>query len=209
MSHSGHNPRPARADVRERIAAVATRLFCERGYAGTSVADIVARAGVTKPVLYYYFRSKAGLFCDLFLRHLASFRTMLERAMAEGGSTRERLVLLTREQLRYGRRHSREMRFILATVLGPRRDYPSMRLEEPHEINRRLFASLFADGMERGELRRVDLDEACAAYMGVVLLANLRQIHHPARESDEALAERLVDMLLSGIGRRCPEGDQR
>lgn len=209
MRRNPTHPRTATTSVRERIAAAATGIFCEKGYAAASVAEIVARAGVTKPVLYYYFGSKAGLFRDLFVRHLESFREILERVMVRAKSTRERLVLLTREQLFYGRRHFQEMRFILGAVLGPRRDLPRMKLEEPHEINRRLFARLFSEGMASGELRRLDIDEACAVYMGVVLLASLRQIHRPSRAPQAGLAERLVDILLSGVGKARPEGDDR
>ena len=43
------------------IARTAARLFAERGYDATSVREIVEAAGVAKPTLYYYFRSKEGL----------------------------------------------------------------------------------------------------------------------------------------------------
>ena len=39
-----------------KIVAAAVRLFCEKGYEATAVREIVEAAGVTKPVLYYYFR---------------------------------------------------------------------------------------------------------------------------------------------------------
>ena len=49
-------------NARERLLETATGLFAEKGYAGTSVREIVEKAGVSKPVLYYYFKSKEGLF---------------------------------------------------------------------------------------------------------------------------------------------------
>ena len=47
--------------VARHIARSAARLFAERGYDATSVREIVEAAGVAKPTLYYYFRSKEGL----------------------------------------------------------------------------------------------------------------------------------------------------
>ena len=47
--------------VARHIARAAARLFAERGYDATSVREIVEAAGVAKPTLYYYFRSKEGL----------------------------------------------------------------------------------------------------------------------------------------------------
>ena len=53
---------PAEPNARARLLETAIDMFAEKGYAGTSVREIVHRAGVSKPVLYYYFQSKEGLF---------------------------------------------------------------------------------------------------------------------------------------------------
>ncbi|HTO51884.1 MAG TPA: TetR family transcriptional regulator [Myxococcota bacterium] len=46
---------------REKILSAAIGLFSERGFAGTSVADVCERAGVVKTALYWHFESKEGL----------------------------------------------------------------------------------------------------------------------------------------------------
>jgi len=46
---------------REKILGAAIGLFSERGFAGTSVADVCDRAGVVKTALYWHFESKEGL----------------------------------------------------------------------------------------------------------------------------------------------------
>ena len=46
---------------REKILTAAIGLFSERGFAGTSVADVCERAGVVKTALYWHFDSKEGL----------------------------------------------------------------------------------------------------------------------------------------------------
>ncbi|MEA2040283.1 MAG: TetR/AcrR family transcriptional regulator, partial [Thermodesulfobacteriota bacterium] len=47
--------------VRARLLVAGTTIFAEKGYASTTVREIVARAGVSKPVLYYYFKNKEGI----------------------------------------------------------------------------------------------------------------------------------------------------
>jgi AcrR family transcriptional regulator len=54
--------RPLRADVRDQIVAAAGEEFAERGYAGTSVAQVAARAGFTKGAVYSNFGGKPELF---------------------------------------------------------------------------------------------------------------------------------------------------
>lgn len=44
-----------------QILECATDLFVERGIAGTNLIDIAAAAGLSRPAIYYYFRSKEEL----------------------------------------------------------------------------------------------------------------------------------------------------
>ncbi len=55
-------PRPVPGvDVREQLLDAAVSLFAERGIAGTTIADIAARAGVTSALVHYYFRNRDRL----------------------------------------------------------------------------------------------------------------------------------------------------
>jgi len=76
-------------DVRERkreeILAAAEALFFDRGYAQTTVADIVDALGVTKPYLYYYFKGKDDIFEQLCWRASVACLTSMH---TEAGDTR-------------------------------------------------------------------------------------------------------------------------
>lgn len=62
---------------RERILQVAERLFAAQGYANTSLAQMVAELGVSKPFVYYYFHNKQEIFETLSWRAaVACFTTM-------------------------------------------------------------------------------------------------------------------------------------
>ena len=54
------------ASTRRALVDVATELFTERGYAGTSLDEIVAGARVTKGALYHHFSGKQALFQSVF-----------------------------------------------------------------------------------------------------------------------------------------------
>ena len=73
--------------ARERLLREAADLFSRKGYAATSVGEIVAAAGVTKPVLYYHFESKEGLYLTLMEESLALFRPVVAAALRNDGST--------------------------------------------------------------------------------------------------------------------------
>jgi AcrR family transcriptional regulator len=54
------------ATTRRALVDVATELFTEQGYAGTSLDEIVAGARVTKGALYHHFSGKQALFESVF-----------------------------------------------------------------------------------------------------------------------------------------------
>ncbi len=56
-----------RTDNRAKILESAVHLFYQRGYDAVGVQEIALAAGVTKPTLYYYFKSKLGLL-EAFLK---------------------------------------------------------------------------------------------------------------------------------------------
>ena len=71
----GEKRRRLTADARrERIEEAATSVFAERGYHGGSIDEIARRAGVTPPVVYDHFPSKAALHLHLVELHYAALR---------------------------------------------------------------------------------------------------------------------------------------
>ncbi|UVY83387.1 TetR/AcrR family transcriptional regulator [Brachybacterium sp. NBEC-018] len=57
--------RMPRRERRAQLLGIATEVFRARGYQGTSMDDIAAAAGVTKPVLYQHFTSKETLYTEV------------------------------------------------------------------------------------------------------------------------------------------------
>lgn len=80
-------------DTRERILAVAAKLFAQHGYVGTSVRDIAEQLGISNPSLYHHFRSKQELFGELLREPLAIVDIAVQEADKLRGEARARRVL--------------------------------------------------------------------------------------------------------------------
>src|SRR3990172_10053632 len=90
----GKKTRGSDGVARERLLKSATLLFTRKGYAGATVREIVAAAGVTKPVLYYYFRNKEGIYLELMRGGFSRFDSLLGESVVERGTVSERLARL-------------------------------------------------------------------------------------------------------------------
>jgi AcrR family transcriptional regulator len=80
------------AGVKTRVLDAAVELFAQHGYDGTSVAQVIAQAGVAKGGFYHHFASKEALlyevYGDLITRQLAAMDDILARGLPPGATLR-------------------------------------------------------------------------------------------------------------------------
>ena len=73
--------RMTRGERREQLIDVARALFAERGLEGTSVEEIAAHAGVSKPVVYEHFGGKEGLYAVVVDREVRTLHDAIRTAI--------------------------------------------------------------------------------------------------------------------------------
>lgn len=83
-------------EKREQILHTALELFYSRGYDAVGVQEIAGKAGVSKPTLYYYFKSKYGLLEQLIEEGCTRFVDGLEQAAGLHGELRGTLCACAR-----------------------------------------------------------------------------------------------------------------
>lgn len=82
------------ARTRSRILEVAQKFFVERGYAGTSIADIAGELGTSKAALYYHFTSKEQILGALIIDPVSGYADLAARVQKETVSPAELLGAL-------------------------------------------------------------------------------------------------------------------
>ncbi|MFF3289031.1 TetR family transcriptional regulator [Streptomyces sp. NPDC003023] len=72
------------AERREQLLDIGRALFAEKGFEGTSVEEIAAKAGVSKPVVYEHFGGKEGLYAVVVDREMRQLLDMVTGALTAG-----------------------------------------------------------------------------------------------------------------------------
>src|SRR4051794_39147568 len=80
---------------REEILDEATQLFAERGYEGTSMADLAEKVGLRKASLFHHFASKEVLYAAVLERLVSRVAEAIAAVAVAPGSFRERIDTLT------------------------------------------------------------------------------------------------------------------
>lgn len=76
---------------REQLLDIGRSLFAERGFDATSVEEIAAKAGVSKPVVYEHFGGKEGLYAVVVDREMQQLLDSITGALTSGGPPRRLL----------------------------------------------------------------------------------------------------------------------
>ncbi len=85
---------------REQLLDIGRRLFAERGFEGTSIEEIAAQAGVSKPVVYEHFGGKEGLYAVVVDREVERLLTMATEILG-GAHTKEKFEAAAVVLLKY------------------------------------------------------------------------------------------------------------
>lgn len=153
--------------AREEILIQATKLFAHKGFAQTSVREIVESAGVTKPTLYYYFGSKAGLFEALITERIAEETKSSQELLAGSGTHLERLGTLSRLRFEKMSEDPDFARLIGRYAMDPT-GAPQLDLNVFMEEQARSLTMFFQDGIQCGAFRPLDPLELALAFQGLL-----------------------------------------
>lgn len=196
--------RASESDVggRERLLAAAVRLFAVKGYAATTVRDILRAAGVTAPALYYHFGNKEGLFLALVRDGVQKVEEARQKAL-EGATTavdRLRAYCLANVAVR---REFAELAWVVEGITsGPPEGAPSFDFRALASNIFRQLQQLIEEGIAKGELRPCNPVHAATALMGFMEVASRpRLLEITGLGSDEHL-EGTLSVVLGGLRAR-------
>ncbi len=195
----GRTPPASGGTARRRLLKSATELFTRKGYAGTTVREIVAAAGVTKPVLYYYFRSKEGIYLELMGEGFSRFDSLLGDVVAERESASRRLTRLCTQTFALFEEHIDVARVMYAIYYGPPQGAPFIDFDAYHRKFRDVVRGLVREGVRAGEFRKGNVDDMMWAIIGAVNVAMESRLCQPSDAIDRKGLERVLRIIYRGI----------
>jgi len=185
--------------VRGRLMSAATELFSRKGYSATTTREIVAAAGVTKPVLYYYFQNKEGIYLELMQKATTEFKEILNASRTGSGSPKKRVLHLCDQVLALFMRRIEAARLMYSIYYGPPQGAPFIDFDALHLQFQNTLIDLVNKGIETGEVRRGNVENVVWALLGATHIAMELEISHPKRRIGREGLGRVLKLILEGI----------
>lgn len=197
MKHQNKR-KPDGQNARTKLLEAGTALFAEKGYASASVREIVERAEVTKPVLYYYFKNKEGMFRAILNWATELQEAILTEVIETPGTVLDQLIHLYRRIYQGVMEHQTLFKMIHNLIYGPPQGAPNYNFQRYHRRMVNAIKSIYLDGMAREEVREADPEEV--AILVLSLIDFCLQLDHAHPESlDPDRPERLLRLAFQGM----------
>lgn len=198
MSNAAHSD----AATYRGLLSAAQELFTRKGYSGTSVREIVVAAGVTKPVLYYYFRNKEGIYLELFREPFAKLGAFLDEVSNGRGSATKRLRLFCSRLHFLFCEHVE----LLNLVQGFPPGTPPLDIENYYK---RLYGSLrhlIHEAIEQGEFKKGNVEEKAALILGAVYMASHGRLRDRKAVKHGKRLQRILNVIFKLESRGIKKG---
>jgi len=191
---------PQEPNARQRLLETATELFAEKGYAGTSVREIVDRAGVSKPVLYYYFKSKEGLFYAILEWAADAQQEILNEIFATAGTVLDRFIYFYRRISAGVEEYQNLYKMIHGLMYGPPQGAPAYDFPKYQRHMFDAVKQIYTSGLTVGEVKAADEDEVAFLVLSLIDFSlNMNQVLPEL--ADPQRPERLLRLAFQGLSR--------
>lgn len=172
--------------------------FADKGYAGTSIREIIESAGVTRPVLYYYFENKEDLFRRLvemkFAEYVGQVREIFERI----SGTRERLRAIMAAAFQMAEEQLQVVQLILQVFFSPPAQGPPLDRNRLGRKRFKVIEEIMREGLERRELSGGDAQSLALVFIGIMEMHIMAKSNRPDIRLTPELAVGLVDLFFAG-----------
>lgn len=193
-------PRPKKdLSVREKLLQGAIELFNRKGYAATTVREIVTSAGVSKPVLYYYFGSKEGIYLELMRLTFAKLEPLLASLLTAKGKATDRLLHFCDRAFSLFLENIKVVRIMYSIYYGPPQGAPFFDFDSYHLKIQEALRRLVVEGIRQGEFRRGNSMDMTWVILGAINVAMELELGHPKFSLGKKGLKRLLLLIFQGL----------
>lgn len=189
----------AQPDAKERLLAAALDQFTRRGYASTTVRELCEAAGVTKPVLYYYFKNKEGLYLELMDSSYALFESTIAELTSFAGTSRECLMHFCQGIFDISCQNRQVVQLCFSIYYGPPQGAPEYDLDSFYTRIMDEIAQIIQNGILSGEIRDCSVSDTAWSILALLNVAIEEQLCPREPRIDGAAMRRMIQLLFEGI----------
>lgn len=142
------------SDTKLKVLKAAAELISSQGYYNVSVREICESSGVTKPVLYYYFKDKEDVLAELIREGYSRFKELTDKYITPSDSFEENLEGLFKVYVNYADAYPYLIKISTHVQLSPIPDrIKSLSAKLAEDVMKKIY-SFFSKGIQEKYLSK-------------------------------------------------------
>ena len=160
----------------EKILRAASDCFARYGYEKTTLEEIGKAVGLNKASLYYYYKNKESIFCDVLYRETDQYMQELHKKLNLSGTVKEKIMLYLGERLNYYRLVVNLHNLSVDTVKKVEPVF--MEVYTKVLVKESTFLTAYiTEGINNGEFEQVDAKKVADSLLLVATSIRYRALH--------------------------------
>ncbi len=191
-------PSRSESDVRDRIFTSALRHFSDKGFAATSLREVSLDSQTTKPMIYYYFKSKEGLYSSIVQEILEEMASVIREGMTPDVSPSEQVITYCQRYINHFLDNEHIIALVLREVFGLGGAPMDAFAQTLGQRVRQPLDEVLRGGMETGFFQKDHVFDSSTAITGILNMFILSHVFGGS-EIDPEAPLRQVGYYIEGL----------
>lgn len=198
---NGMSPKPDVSEERRaQIVDAAMKVFARLGFKGSRMDDIVKESGLSKGLLYWYFKSKDAIIVAVIERLFAPEIDHVSKIAASDGTVSGKLRAVAHDAVRDIRTMNRLLPITIEYYSYAFRNKAVKKvLLEAGEQYYAIIQSILEEGIASGELRKVDARKTALSFGAMLEGTLLLGVFAPKMVDFAEQIESSAELLIAGL----------
>jgi len=185
------------------IQEAAMRVIARKGMSSATMQEIAQEAGVAKGTIYLYFRDRDELVERTFETAIGQLHERVDAALALDLPLEERLRAIVRAQMAFFRENAEFFRLYISLRMPEGNAHQQRRQKRAcapqYQTRIRAFADVLAEGMKRGEVRKMDPQRLALFLIEGTTAITFERLTENAPPPEDEDIDMVVGIALDGI----------
>ena len=190
---------------KQDIIEAAMKVFAQKGFANTKMADVAEAANIGKGTIYEYFKSKDEIFEFVFNHFMESMETSVAKAIFKITDPVEKLKAIFTSMIDFFEGETAEFMEIMldfwaeAVRKKDEKELGIVKLEKIYEDFRKIFKSILDEGIRLGKLKSVDTYYTASLMLGAMDGLMIQWILNKNVFDVKKATEHSMNVFLTGL----------
>jgi AcrR family transcriptional regulator len=185
------------------IQEAAMRVIARKGMSSATMQEIAQEAGVAKGTIYLYFRDRDELVERTFETAIGQLHERVDAALALDLPLEEKLRAIVRAQMAFFRENAEFFRLYMSLRMPEGNAHQQRRQKRAcapqYQTRVRAFADVLAEGMKRGEVRKMDPHRLALFLIEGTTAITFERLTENAPPPEDEDIDMVVGIALDGI----------